>query len=100
MQMKNLCQPLPTQTLEGENKTKTSPPNSQVNEDNLPVVIGRLGHAGPDRPTVTFYGHYDVQPANEVDWRTNPFELNSVNEYLYGRGTSDNKVGSGHHTSA
>jgi hypothetical protein len=34
----------------------------------------------------------DVQPAQEPDWRTNPFELNAVNEYLYGRGTSDNKV--------
>ncbi len=33
----------------------------------------------------------DVQPANEAEWHTPPFELNSVNEYLYGRGTSDNK---------
>lgn len=33
-----------------------------------------------------------LQPASEPDWRTNPFELNAVNEYLYGRGTSDNKV--------
>ncbi|GLC44069.1 hypothetical protein PLESTB_000932700 [Pleodorina starrii] len=62
----------------------------QVYEDKNPVVIGRLGH-NPDRPTVTFYGHYDVQPAAEPDWATNPFELNSVNEYLYGRGVSDNK---------
>ncbi|PNH10889.1 Beta-Ala-His dipeptidase [Tetrabaena socialis] len=62
----------------------------QVYEDKNPVIIGRLGH-NPDRPTVTFYGHYDVQPAAEPDWATNPFELNSVNEYLYGRGVSDNK---------
>lgn len=60
-------------------------------EGKNPLVIGRLGSA-PDLPTVTFYGHYDVQPALEPDWRTPPFELNSVNEYLYGRGTSDNKV--------
>ncbi|EFJ51074.1 hypothetical protein VOLCADRAFT_57861, partial [Volvox carteri f. nagariensis] len=58
------------------------------------VVIGRLGH-NPDKPTVTFYGHYDVQPAAEPDWLTNPFELNSVNEYLYGRGVSDNKASTG-----
>jgi acetylornithine deacetylase/succinyl-diaminopimelate desuccinylase-like protein len=32
-----------------------------------------------------------VQPANEPDWATDPFEMNAVNEYLYGRGTSDNK---------
>ena len=67
-------------------------------EGKNPVVIGRLGAAagaaGP-RPTVTFYGHYDVQPAVEPDWATNPFELNAVNEHLYGRGTSDNKVGEG-----
>ncbi|GIL47514.1 hypothetical protein Vafri_4310 [Volvox africanus] len=62
----------------------------QVIEDKNPVVIGRLGH-NTDKPTVTFYGHYDVQPAAEPDWATNPFELNSVNEYLYGRGVSDNK---------
>ncbi|GIL70254.1 hypothetical protein Vretifemale_1091 [Volvox reticuliferus] len=62
----------------------------QVIEDKNPVVIGRLGH-NADKPTVTFYGHYDVQPAAEPDWATNPFELNSVNEYLYGRGVSDNK---------
>lgn len=54
------------------------------------MILGRLGWA-PDKPTVTFYGHYDVQPALEPDWRTRPFELVAVNEYLYGRGTSDNK---------
>ncbi|KAG1669406.1 hypothetical protein FOA52_004057 [Chlamydomonas sp. UWO 241] len=59
-------------------------------EDKNPVVLGRLGH-GEGKPTITFYGHYDVQPANEPDWATDPFEMNAVNEYLYGRGTSDNK---------
>lgn len=59
-------------------------------DEKNPVVVGRLGWA-PDRPTVTFYGHYDVQPAAEPDWATPPFELTAVNEYLYGRGTSDNK---------
>lgn len=29
-------------------------------EDKNPVVIGRLG-TGQGRPTITFYGHYDVQ---------------------------------------
>ncbi|KAL6762356.1 hypothetical protein V8C86DRAFT_1825219 [Haematococcus lacustris] len=59
-------------------------------EDKNPVVISRLGR-DPAKPTVCFYGHYDVQPALEPDWRTPPFELAAVNEYLYGRGTSDNK---------
>ena len=34
----------------------------------------------------------DVQPAMERDWRTDPFDMASVDGYLYGRGTSDNKV--------
>ncbi|KAF5826183.1 hypothetical protein DUNSADRAFT_4271 [Dunaliella salina] len=59
-------------------------------EGNMPVVIGRLGR-DPSKPTVTFYGHYDVQPAEEPDWKTDPFECNAINEYLCGRGCSDNK---------
>ena len=53
----------------------------QGQEDKCPVVLGRLGHA-PDRPTISFYGHYDVQPAAEPDWATNPFELNTIDGYL------------------
>jgi hypothetical protein len=34
----------------------------------------------------------DVQPAEEPDWKTDPFECNATNEYFYGRGCSDNKV--------
>jgi di- and tripeptidase len=36
-------------------------------------------------------GHYDVQPAAEEYWETNPWELSGRNGYLYGRGVSDNK---------
>jgi acetylornithine deacetylase/succinyl-diaminopimelate desuccinylase-like protein len=64
---------------------------TQVMEGKNPVVIGRLGH-NPAVPTVTFYGHYDVQPALEEGWKTNPFQMTSIDGYLYGRGTSDNKV--------
>lgn len=64
---------------------------TQVTEGKNPVVIGRLGR-NPAVPTVTFYGHYDVQPACEDNWMTNPFEVASVDGYLYGRGTSDNKA--------
>lgn len=40
------------------------------------------------------YGHYDVIAAeNEKNlWGTDPFTLTGKNGYLYGRGTSDNKV--------
>lgn len=63
-------------------------PNST--EGKNPVVLGRIG-SNPAVPTVAFYGHYDVQPAEEPDWRSNPFSLTAVDGYLYGRGTSDNK---------
>lgn len=36
-------------------------------------------------------GHYDVQPALEPEWQTDPFELSSIDGHLYGRGVSDNK---------
>lgn len=60
-------------------------------EDKNPVVIARLGRDNKKR-TVTFYGHYDVQPAMEREWTTDPFEMNAIDGYFYGRGTSDNKV--------
>lgn len=45
-------------------------------------------------PTVLVYGHYDVIAAenDQQQWKTDPFRLTGRNGYLYGRGTSDNKV--------
>lgn len=60
-------------------------------ESKNPVIIGRIG-SNPELKTVTFYGHYDVQPALETPWKTDPFEVVAIDGYLYGRGTSDNKV--------
>lgn len=42
-------------------------------------------------PTCLIYGHYDVQPVDETNWNTNPFELSSDSNKLYGRGVIDNK---------
>lgn len=66
---------------------------SRPREDKNPVVIGRLGRIA-SRPTITFYGHYDVQPAMEREWATDPFQVHAEDGYFYGRGTSDNKVSS------
>lgn len=61
-----------------------------------PVVFARF--RGKDKgpalgQTVMFYGHYDVVAAEnrEQKWYANPFEMQGVNGYLYGRGVSDNK---------
>jgi di- and tripeptidase len=57
----------------------------------LPCVLARIGR-DPVLPTITFYAHYDVQPATKEDgWVSDPFILEGRNGYLYGRGVSDDK---------
>ena len=57
-----------------------------------PVVFGENLSAGPDKPVVLIYGHYDVQPVEPLElWHTPPFEPTQVGENLYGRGASDMK---------
>lgn len=42
---------------------------------------------------ILFYGHYDVVAAENEHgkWNTDPFSMEGIDGYLYGRGTSDNK---------
>ncbi|TCK28019.1 acetylornithine deacetylase [Ancylobacter aquaticus] len=47
---------------------------------------------GPeDRPGYILSGHMDVVPAQEAEWRSDPFTLRAEGYALYGRGTSDMK---------
>jgi acetylornithine deacetylase/succinyl-diaminopimelate desuccinylase-like protein len=56
-----------------------------------PVVYGEwLG--APGKPTILYYGHYDVQPVDPVDlWTTPPFEATVRDGEIYARGAADDK---------
>lgn len=56
-----------------------------------PLIIARFTSPHTDAPTVAFYGHYDVMPADGAAWKTPPFSLTGINGYLYGRGSTDDK---------
>jgi len=61
-----------------------------------PVILARFrGNpaTAAKRKKILFYGHYDVVAAENLTekWITDPFNMEGIDGYLYGRGTSDNK---------
>jgi acetylornithine deacetylase/succinyl-diaminopimelate desuccinylase-like protein len=59
---------------------------------NLHPLVYAESLEAPGKPTVLFYGHYDVQPAEPLDLWTSPaFEPAVRNGNIYGRGTADDK---------
>jgi acetylornithine deacetylase/succinyl-diaminopimelate desuccinylase-like protein len=57
-----------------------------------PVVYAENLKAGPTKPTLLFYQHYDVQPVDPLDlWDSPPFEPTQKGDTVFARGASDNK---------
>ncbi len=62
-----------------------------------PVLRADL-EVDPSRPTLTVYGHYDVQPPEPLElWESPPFEPVVRDGLVFARGSSDNK---GNHMAA
>jgi acetylornithine deacetylase/succinyl-diaminopimelate desuccinylase-like protein len=60
--------------------------------DGQPLIYADWLNAGPDKPTVLIYGHYDVQPAEPFElWQTPPFAPAIRDNFIYARGSSDDK---------
>ena len=59
-------------------------------EGNPLVYAEWLG--APGKPTILFYGHYDVQPPDPLDeWKSPPFEPEVRGDNIYARGSCDDK---------
>lgn len=62
-----------------------------IETDGNPLIYAEWTKAA-GKPTVLFYGHYDVQPADPVEeWRSPPFEPTEEGDLLVCRGATDDK---------
>jgi acetylornithine deacetylase/succinyl-diaminopimelate desuccinylase-like protein len=63
----------------------------KIETEGNPLVYAEWMGA-PGKPTVLFYGHYDVQPVDPVsEWRHPPFEPTEEGDLLVARGATDDK---------
>ena len=52
-------------------------------------VVFRLNGMNPSAPTLLLIPHLDVVPANATDWTVDPFEAETSNGFVWGRGAVD-----------
>lgn len=55
-----------------------------------PVILASY-EISDEAETILIYGHYDVQPASQEEWESDPFELIESQGKLLARGVVDNK---------
>jgi acetylornithine deacetylase/succinyl-diaminopimelate desuccinylase-like protein len=64
----------------------------KISTERHPIVYAQNLSAGDNKPTILFYGHYDVQVPDPLSaWDSEPFTPTIRNNNLYARGASDNK---------
>jgi acetylornithine deacetylase/succinyl-diaminopimelate desuccinylase-like protein len=61
-----------------------------VETGGFPIVSGGWS-TGANHPTVTVYNHLDVQPAQEPEWKQEPFAFKNEDGLYHGRGATDDK---------
>ena len=55
-------------------------------------LIAAVRESNPGGKWLGFWGHYDVEPADETEWTSNPWNLEDVGGRWIGRGVGDNLV--------
>ena len=57
-----------------------------------PIVYGEVKSKSNSNKTILFYNHYDVQPEEPLElWKSDPFSGKIEGNYIFGRGSADDK---------
>jgi acetylornithine deacetylase/succinyl-diaminopimelate desuccinylase-like protein len=63
-----------------------------IQSESNPIVYAEWLDPDNNKPTILFYGHYDLVPPEPLEeWRSDPFEPLVKDGNIYGRGTNDDK---------
>ena len=67
--------------------------NDKAHPNIPPLVYGEVKSINnPKGKTLLFYNHYDVQPPEPLElWESNPFDGKRDGNFIFGRGSSDDK---------